>query len=131
MADQWRSNDQQWCSWWDAAWQPTPRWLSALGADHEAQSFDWPTAAQQSWYQSPSAAANATEPMNTDAPLQDTHSSVQDVSTQTHSSAQDASTQSVQTHGSAQDAYTQLSWTIHDAHLFQEALQDPRPASGL
>ena len=60
-----------WQSWWDAAWQPTPRWLSALGADREAQSFDWPTAAQQSWRQSPSAAADATVPLNNDAPLQD------------------------------------------------------------
>ena len=49
--------------------------------------------------------------MNTDAPLQDTHSSDQDAFTQTHSSAQDASTQSVPTHRSAQDVSTQLSWT--------------------
>ena len=78
----------------------------------EAQSFDLPTAVQKSWYPSPSAAANPTVRMNTDAPLRDTHTSVQDAHAQTHSSAQDAPTQSVQTHSSAQDASTQLSWTI-------------------
>ena len=93
MADQWRSTDQEWHPWWDAAWQPTPRWLSAHDADREAQFFDWPTAAQQCWSQSPSAAGDATVPMNTDAPSQDPHSSLQDAFTQTRSSAQDASTQ--------------------------------------
>ena len=31
MADEWRSTDQEWHTWWGAAWQPIPRWLSALG----------------------------------------------------------------------------------------------------
>ena len=48
MADQWRAADRQWHAWWSADWQSTPRWLPALGADREAQSLDWPTAAQQS-----------------------------------------------------------------------------------
>ena len=71
MAGQW---NEEWHSWWDAAWQPTPRWRSAL-RDREAQSFDWPAAAQQSWCQSPSS-ADATVPMNADAPLQDTHTAL-------------------------------------------------------
>ena len=83
MAEQRRSTDREWQSWWFAAWQSTPRWPSALGADREAQSFDWPTAAQQSWSQSLSAAADATVPMNTGAPSQDPHSSVQDAFSQT------------------------------------------------
>ena len=111
MADQCRSTDQEWCSWWDAS-----------TAAHSTLAFStwrrprgtvyWPTAAQQSRCQPPSAAANAPVPMNTNAPLQDTRSSVQDAFAQTHSSAQDTSTQSVQTHSSAQDPSTQLSWTI-------------------
>ena len=68
MAGQWRSTAT--CGG-TLHGKTTPRWLSALGADREAQSFDWPTAAQQSWSQSPSAAADATVPMNTNAPLQD------------------------------------------------------------
>ena len=91
------SLDQELNSWWHAAWQ-APRWLSALGTDREAQSFDWPT-----------AAADATVSMNTDAPSLDTHSSVQDAFTQTGSSAQDCGP---------------------SPHLFQEALHDPGPASG-
>ena len=107
MTDQWRDADREWHSWRDTAWQPTSRWLSALGADSETQSSDWSTAAQPSWSQSPSAAADATVPKNTDAPSQ--RSSVQDAVTQTHSSAQDASTQSAQTHSQDQDA-TQRVW---------------------
>ena len=60
----------------------TPRWLSPLGADRQTQPFHWPTAARQSWSQSPSAAADSTAPMNVGAQLQDIHCSVQDVFTQ-------------------------------------------------
>ena len=74
------------------------RWLSARGADREAQSFDWPTTAQQSCSQSPSPAADAIVPMNTDAPSQDPHRSAHDAFAQTDSQAPDAS--------------TQLSWSI-------------------
>ena len=78
-----RYTDQEWQTWCSAAWQSTRRWLSALGADRDAQSFDWPTAAQHSWSQSAPAAADAAGPMHCDAPQQDTHRSAKDVSTKT------------------------------------------------
>ena len=92
-------------SWWisgasliKSGTRGPPRWLSARGADREAQSFDWPTAAQQSCSQSPSPAADATVPKNTDAPSQDPHRSAHDAFAQTDSQAPDAS--------------TRLSWSI-------------------
>ena len=95
MAGQW---NEEWHSWWDAAWQPTPRWRSAL-RDREAQSFDWPAAAQQSWCQSPSSSCGRDCAHERRCPnAGHTHSSVEDAFTQTHSSAQDAA--------------TQLSWTV-------------------
>ena len=96
MANQWRSADQEWLV------------VGRRMATHLRAGFE-PLEREA---RSPSAAADATVPMNTDAPLKDTHCSVQGASTQTHSSTQDASTQPVQTHSSAQDAATQSSWTI-------------------
>ena len=46
MSDQRHYTDQEWQTWRSTAGQTTPRWPSALGADREAQSYDWPSAAQ-------------------------------------------------------------------------------------
>ena len=126
MADPWHYTDPERSAWWDDAWRPTPRWLSALGADH-AQSLDWPTAAQQSSYKSPAETVIHTAPSNAIAPSQDTRCSGQDAFTQTHSLTQAVSAQSAQPslhffqHASTRsvhpstfthDASTQLSWSI-------------------
>ena len=50
MADQWLSADLELSMWWDDAWRPTPRWLSALDVDQQAQLVDWPVAARESWH---------------------------------------------------------------------------------
>ena len=115
MTDQGLSTDPEWSAWWDDAWRPTPRWLTALGAARHAQSFEWPTAARQSWYRSPAE----TVPINAAAPPQDTYCSGQDAFTETHIFSQDASTQSAQpSHSLNQDASAQSvqpSTSTHDA----------------
>ena len=90
MANQWLYTDPEWSAWWHDAWRPTPRWRSALGADRHAQSFDWPSAARQSWYQSSAESVIQTVPSNATAPSLDTYCSGQDAYTQTHSSTQSA-----------------------------------------
>ena len=43
VSGQWDFTDQEWQTWWSSSWQTTPLRLSALGADRNAQSFNWPS----------------------------------------------------------------------------------------
>ena len=100
----------------DDAWRPTPRWLSAPDVDQQAQSFDWPTAARQSWHQPLVETATQTVPIDTAPQLRNPHNSGHDAHTLTLSLFNpsralhlDASTQAVLPSSSTQNASTQFS----------------------
>ena len=96
----------------DYPWRPLPFFFSALDVDHQAQSFDSPTAARQSWRQRLVETATQTVPINVAPPLRDTHSSGHDAHTQTHTLSLDAFTQSVPPSSFTQDASTQFSRSV-------------------
>ena len=75
----------------DYAWRLALAGFSALDVAHQAQSFDLPTAARQSWHQPLEETATQTVPINVAPPLRDTHSSGHDAHTQTHTLSLDAS----------------------------------------